>query len=310
MPNKLWVESYRPQSIDDYVFQTDEHKTRFMEFIKKKSIPHLLFSGHRGTGKTTLALILKNELGIEDGDFKVLNASDDNSIDTIRGAVKSFAQTMPMGDFKIILLDEADYLSNNAQAALRGMMEEYSDTVRFILTCNKPHKVIPEIRESRCQEFVFKEFDRNAMAVHAITILRAEKVKIRDAELIEMYVDEAYPDMRKLLQSLESNIIDGELQDPLENSAMGKVLVSIVEQLSKGKWLEVRENLVNEVEDSEWDDVYRFLYDNLDQIEGFDNTDNWKKGIVIIADHVRFHSQVADPEINFSACMIRLSGVL
>lgn len=310
MPNKLWVESYRPQSISDYVFQTPKHKELVEKWIKEESIPHLILSGHRGTGKTSLAWLLKNELDVEDGDFKVLNASDDNSVDIIRNDIKSFAQTMPLGDFKIVFFDEADYLSQNAQAALRNMMERYSDTVRFILTCNKPHKIIPEIRESRCQELVFKEFDRNEMAIHAIGILRKEGVKIRDAELIEMYVDDCYPDMRKLLQSMESNVVDGELQDPMDTGDTSKVLVSIVDQLSKGKWLEVRENIVKNVEDSEWENIYRFLYDNLDQVEGFDDTNNWKKGIVIIADHLRFHFQIADAEINFTACMIRLSGVL
>lgn len=309
MPRRLWVELYRPTTIENYLFQNDSHKERFLEFIKQKSIPHLLFSGHRGTGKTTLALILKNELGIADGDFKILNASDDNSVEVVRNNIKNFVQTLPLGDFKIVFLDESDWLSASAQAALRRMMEEYSDTARFILTCNKPHKIIPEIK-SRCQEFIFKEFDKQEMAVHAYTILKKEGVKVTNAALLQEYVSEAYPDMRKLLQNLESNVIDGVLQDPITADDKGGMFIQIIEQLNKGKWLETRDYLVKDIEDNEWDEIYKFLYDNLDQIKGFDNQKNWRTGIILIADHLRFHAQVADPEINFTACMLRLAGVI
>jgi DNA polymerase III delta prime subunit len=309
MPKKLWVEVYRPNTIEDYLFQSEDHKEKFEKFIKDKSIPHLLLKGHRGTGKTTMALILKNELGIKDTDFKVLNASDDNAVDIIRGDVKAFSSTMPVGDFKIVFLDEADYLTHNAQAALRGMMEKYSETVRFILTCNRPHKIINELK-SRCQEFTFKEFNKQEMAIHVFHILKEEGVKNINADIIKSCVVDCYPDMRKLLQTLETNVIDGVLHDPVDVGDNEKVFVGIIEQLNNGNWLDVREHIVKSIEDSEWDNIYRFLYDNLEQITGFDNIMNWKQGIVIIADHLRFHHQVADPEINFSACMLRLSDIV
>lgn len=309
MPNKLWVEQYRPKTIDDYVFQNESHKNKFKKYIEEQSIPNLLLKGYRGTGKTSLAFILKSELNVEDGDFKMLNASDDNSIQNIRNEIKSFMQTMPLGDFKIVFLDEADYLSIAAQAALRGMMESHTETVRFILTCNKPHKIIDELR-SRCQEFTFDTFSKEEMAVYAYKIMKKEGVKVRDAELIKSYVEDCYPDLRKLLQNLELNTVNGELQDPIEIDDMDKTLIDIVEQLNKGKWLEVRQSIVQNVEDHEWDEIYRFLYDNLEDIEGFNDTNNWKKGIIIIADHLRFHHQVADPEINFSSCMVKLSNII
>lgn len=314
MLNKLWVEKYRPKKIDDYVFQNKSHEERFTKFIAEQSIPHLLLKGHRGTGKTTLAFILKNELGIADGDFKVLNASDENSVEVIRNSVKAFAQTMPLGNFKIVLLDEADALTSktsgsSAQEALKRIMEEYSDTVRFILTCNKPHKIIPEIK-SRCQEFSFNEFSKADMKVHAFHILKKEGIKNIKAEIIEAYVDECYPDMRKLLQNMEGNIIDGELVESMDVDDTARLMINVVEQLTKGKWMEVRESIIQNVNGDEWDDIYKFLYDNIDQIDGFDDIMNWKMAIIIIADHVRFHQQVADPEINFSACMVKLSGIL
>ena len=148
------------------------------------------------------------------------------------------------------------------------------------------------------------------MATHVYKILKKEGVKVSSADLLMEYVDESYPDMRKVLQNIEGNVVDGELQEPNGSDEKTQLLLDIVDQLSAGKWLEVRSGIVENVEDHEWDEIYKFLYDNLDQIDGFDNTDNWKRGIIIIADHLRFHYQVADPEINFSACMIRLSGVI
>jgi replication factor C small subunit len=309
MLKKLWVRSYMPTKLEDYVFQNEHNRVQFTKFVKDKSFPHLLLKGHKGSGKTTMALILKNELGILDGDFKFLNSADDNSINVVRNVIKPFSESMPLGEFKVVLLDEAEFLSTEAQKALCGMLERYSDTVRFILTCNRPHKIIPELK-SRCTEFSFNEFDKKSMATHVYKILKSEGVTVSSVELLMGYVNESYPDMRKILQNLETNVIDGVLEPANGSDEKSQLLLDIVDQLSAGKWLEVRAGIVQNIEEHEWDEIYRFLYDNLDQIEGFDNTDNWKCGIIILADHIRFHYQVADPEINFSACMIRLSGVI
>ena len=149
---QLWVEQYRPNDVDGYVFRDEAQRTQVKQWIKEGSIPHLLFSGAAGIGKTTLAKILINQLGIDEYDLLELNASRENNVDTVRDRITNFVQTMPFGKFKVVLLDEADYLSPNAQAALRGVMESYSETARFILTCNYPHKIIPALH-SRCQGF-------------------------------------------------------------------------------------------------------------------------------------------------------------
>ena len=312
MPKKLWVEAYRPDTLAGYVFQNENHKTLVEKWISEGIIPHLLLSGVRGTGKTTLALVLKNELGVDDGDFKVLNASDDNSIDTIRSKIKAFASTMPIGDFKIVFLDEADFLTANAQAALRGITEQYSDSCRFIFTCNHPHKISDAIK-SRCVTLDFGEFDKGEMTVHAFQILKKEGISIKtddDIELLKQYVDECHPDMRNLLQTLEANCVDGQLQDYIESSDMGARLVNIIQQLDGGDWMAVREGIIETVEDHEWEDIYRFLYDNLDQIDGFQqNSAAWKKAMVIIAQHLYKHTQMSDPEINFTSMMIQLSDL-
>jgi len=148
---ELWVEKYRPKTVSEYVFRDDHQRKQVESWIKEKTIPHLLFSGNAGIGKTTLAKVLFNELEINDLDILEINASRTNSVDDIRNTIINFVQMIPFGDFKIVLLDEADYLSPNAQAALRGVMEEYHTTSRFILTCNYPNRIIPALH-SRCQD--------------------------------------------------------------------------------------------------------------------------------------------------------------
>ena len=147
---ELWVEKYRPKQVSEYVFRDLLHKQRIENWISEGGIPHLLFSGGAGTGKTTLALLLVNELKVAEYDFLQINASRDNGVDLMREKLTNFGQTMPFGEYKVVLLDEADYLTPNGQAILRGIMEQYHEILRFILTCNYPNRIIPAIH-SRCQ---------------------------------------------------------------------------------------------------------------------------------------------------------------
>ena len=214
---ELWVEKYRPKSIDGYVFRDAHQRKQVETWIKDKSIPHLLLSGSAGIGKTTLAKILVHELGIEDYDVLEINASRTNSVDDVRDKITNFVQMIPFGPFKVVLLDEADYLSPNAQAALRGVMEEYHATSRFILTCNYPNRIIPALH-SRCQGFHVERTDQTEFTARAATILVEENVEF-DLDTLDAYVKVTYPDLRKCIQLLQQNAHDGQLVPPNKGDA-------------------------------------------------------------------------------------------
>ena len=221
---QLWVEQYRPKDVDGYVFRDEAQREQVKQWIKDGSIPHLLFSGAAGIGKTTLAKILINALNVNEYDVLEINASRTNSVDDVRLKITNFVSTMPFGTFKVVLLDEADYLSPNAQAALRGVMEEYSQTARFILTCNYPHKIIPAIH-SRCQGFHIEKVDHTEFTARAATVLVNEGADF-DLDVLDTYVKSTYPDLRKCLNLLQMNTVDGKLKTPRETGG-GSVIVGM-----------------------------------------------------------------------------------
>lgn len=306
MPKHMWEIYYRPQKLSDYIFQNAQEQEQFQRYVEEGSIPHLLLSGHRGTGKTTLAYILKNELEIDDSDFIVINASDENSVDTIRNKIKGFISTFALSKFKMVFLDEADYLSHNAQAVLRNMMEEYADNARFILTCNKLYKIMPEL-QSRCRTVTFSAPDKDSIMLRMATILKKESVKVMSLDILEEYVDSLYPDCRKIIQTLQQNSATGVLQPLAESSDNMEVHLKIAQLMEKGKFLEMREYISTNMPDDAWEELYKFLYEYLHEIGKFSKDDKkWAAGMVIIADHLYRHSFVSDPEINAVAMFIKL----
>jgi DNA polymerase III delta prime subunit len=302
---ELWVEKYRPATVDGYVFRDNHQREQVQSWIKQGTIPHLLFSGNAGIGKTTLAKILFNELEIQDLDILEINASRTNSVDDVRDKIINFVQMIPFGDFKVVLLDEADYLSPNAQAALRGVMEEYHTTARFILTCNYPNRIIPALH-SRCQGFHIERVDVAEFTARVATILMEENVEF-DLDTLDTFVKATYPDLRKCINTVQMNSLEGKLHTP-EKGDTGEqdYKIEMVELFKKGKISEARKLVCGQARPEEMEEIYRWLYDN---ITIFGEETLQEKAILIIKQGLVDHTLVSDPEINLAACLIRLSHI-
>jgi DNA polymerase III delta prime subunit len=300
---ELWTEKYRPQDIDGYVFRDQAQKDQVAGWIKSRSIPHLLFSGAPGVGKTTLAKILINQLGIDDYDVLEINASRENSVDTIRDKITGFVQTMPFGVFKVVLLDEADYISPNGQAALRGVMETYHASARFILTCNYPNRIIPALH-SRCQGFHIERVDVTEFTARMATVLVTEGIEF-DLDTLDSYVKATYPDLRKCLNMCQMNSAEGRLTAPNgdEGGAQDWKL-DAVNLFKSGKITEARKLMCSSVRPEEMEDVFRWMYDNLELWSK--EPERQDQAIVIIRNGLINVPMVADQEINLSATLIEL----
>jgi DNA polymerase III delta prime subunit len=300
---ELWVEKYRPKTVDGYVFRDDHQRKQIATWIKDKSIPHLLLSGTAGIGKTTLAKILINEIGIEDYDVLEINASRTNSVDDVRDKITNFVQMIPFGPFKVVLLDEADYLSPNAQAALRGVMEEYSQTSRFILTCNYPNRIIPAIH-SRCQGFHVERTDQTEFTARVATILVEENIEF-DLDTLDLYVKVAYPDLRKCIQLVQQSSTEGTLESPNKGDAgEAEWKFDMVALFKAGKINEARKLLCGKLRAEEMVEVYTWLYTN---IEVFGDEEKQNKAILIIKDGLKDNTLVIDAEINLAATLVKLA---
>lgn len=301
----LWVEKYRPQVVDEYIFHDAQQKAAVMRMIADKSIPHLLLSGVQGSGKTTLAQILIRAMDLDTTDVLTINASDERGIDTFRNTIKNFALSMAMGRFKIIHLEEADQLTPAAQMALKSFMEQVSDHVRFILTCNTVSKIIPPI-SSRCQEYHFRAANRDDIAEYLVMILATEGIKF-SLDLVDRYITYAYPDVRKIVNTMQGNVTGGVLQEPVLTGTTGDWRFKLIDALEANKWIDARTLVCASVTSDEWEGVYRYLYENISRSPKFSQRDKWEEAIIVIAEHLYKHTIVADPEINAAAMFIRLS---
>jgi replication factor C small subunit len=303
---ELWTEKYRPNTLKDYVVRDQRQREQIQGWIESGAIPHLLFSGAPGVGKTTLAKILFHELKVDPYDILEINASRENSVDTVRDKIINFVQLMPFGAFKYVLLDEADYITPNGQAALRGVMETYHTSARFILTCNYPNRVIPALH-SRCQGFHIETIDKNEFTARVAQILIEEKVD-PELDILDTYVKATYPDLRKCINMVQMNSKDGKLYAP-DKSDKGQqdYRLEMVDLFKKGKILEARKLVCSQARPEEVEDIFRWLYDNLELISKDD--DQQDKAILAIKQGLVDNSFVADPEINLAAVMIKLARI-
>jgi len=302
MSNTLWVEKYRPATMDTYI-GNEYLKNKVSIYLESGDLPHLLLFGRAGTGKTTLAKLLVKNI---ECDYLYINASDENSVDTVRNKVRQFASTIGFKDLKIIILDECDYITPNAQAALRNLMETFSKHCRFILTCNYVERIIDPI-QSRCQSFQIIPPSKSEVAKHLHDILIKENV-LDTIEDIKILVDSGYPDIRRVINSAQRNVVRGKLKldtgSIIQNDYKLKLLKILETQDKKNAFKEIRQLLAdNKITD--YADLFRLLYD---EVDGY-GKGHLAECILIIARYELSDSQVVDKEINVMAMIIELLGV-
>jgi len=303
--NELWIEKYRPKTIDGYVFVDDNQRQQVEAWIKDQSIPNLLFSGSPGTGKTTLGKMLINELGVDEFDVLYANGSKEGRKIEWVDKLISFCQTMPYGNFKVVFIDEADYLNpNSVQPAMRNLMEDYSHSVRFILTCNYPNKIIPPLH-SRLQQLHILKTDHTEFTARAATVLVTENVEF-DIDTLDSYVRATYPDLRKCLQLLQQNSQAGVLNAPnTTDKSVGDWKLDCVQLFKAGKIREARTLICQQSTPEETEDIFRWMYDNLDLWST--DVEKQDSAIIIIKNGMANMPLVADQEINLSSTLVELS---
>jgi replication factor C small subunit len=300
----LWTEKYRPTKLDDYV--GNEHlKTKVAGYLENDDIPHLLLFGRAGTGKTTLAKLIVKSI---DCDYMIINASDENNVEMVRTKVKNFASSMGFKKFKVIILDEFDYMSKEAQAILRNLMETFSAHCRFILTCNYVEKVIEPI-QSRCQSFQIVPPTKKDVAIQMSKILKAESIEFDVKDLVPI-IDASYPDIRKVINTCQLNSNKGKLnvdvQNLLENDYKMKVLdILKSNDDSRNKYMKVRQAIIDS-KANDFSELYTLLYDKVDEY-----APNNTSGVILFLGEAVANSSLAnDKEIIAAATMIKILNTL
>ena len=300
----LWCERYRPTKLSEYVGNAMVKET-IQQYLDTNDIPHLLFYGKPGTGKTTLAKLIINTIKC---DSMIINASDENNVDTVRNKVKNFASSVGFAGFKVIILDEFDYMTPNAQAILRNLMETFSKHCRFILTCNYIEKIIDPI-QSRCQSFAITPPTKKDVAIQISTILNAEAIKF-DVKNLADIINSYYPDIRKIINTCQLQSAKGELRIDhkimVESNFQNKILEILKSDLDKrNTFISIRQAVAdNRIND--YTEMYTMLYDKVDEYA----TGNIANVILTIADGMAKDALVVDKEITFMATVIQILSII
>jgi DNA polymerase III delta prime subunit len=302
--HSLWVEKYRPSKLDDYV--GNEHlKSKVSGYIENEDVPHLLFFGKAGTGKTTLAKLIVSSI---ECDFMMINASDENNVETVRNKVKNFASSMGFKKYKIIILDEFDYMTPQAQAILRNLMETFSRHCRFILTCNYIEKIIEPI-QSRCQTFQITPPTKKDVAIQMSKILKSESVEFDPKDLVPI-IDSSYPDIRKIINTCQLNSLKGKLQVDVQNLLENDYKLKVLEVLKsnddkRNKYMKIRQTVLDS-KATDFSDLYTLLYEKVDDYAG-ENTANV---ILVLGDGVAKSAIAIDKEIIAAATLIQILNII
>ena len=305
---RIWTEIHRPSTLETYVFQNDAQRQQLTKFVTDQEIPHLLLTGTAGSGKTTIAKILINELGLDESDVMYRNASRHTGVDFIREEVLPFAEAYLLGKIKIIWLEEADRLSPAAQDMLRDVMEQNAATCRFIMSCNYEHKITVPLK-SRLTHLRFKASSIEDVQVRMAEILITEGVDF-ELETLERYVAQAYPDLRKIITNLQLNTIGGKLGQPQVDVDGEDYLFKLVDLVVGGNLREIRKLVSEVVAQEQLPEVFDFLYKNLKRHPKFASDVNaYEQAIVILAEGDYKHGMSALPHLNFEATMIKLFNV-
>jgi DNA polymerase III delta prime subunit len=302
--HSLWVEKYRPQTLAEYV-GNETVKETIQQYLDSNDIPHLLLHGKAGTGKTTLAKLIVNTIKC---DSMIINASDENNVDTVRTKVKNFASSMGFAGFKVIILDEFDYMTPNAQAILRNLMETFSKHCRFILTCNYHEKIIDPIK-SRCQTFAITPPTKKDVAIQVTRILDAEKIKY-DVKNVADIISSYYPDIRRILNTCQLQSAKGELKVDHQIMVESDFKTKLVDLLKanddkRNMFMNIRQAVAdNKLND--YSEMYSMLYDKVDEYAA-GNTANV---ILTIAEGLSKDALVVDKEIVFMSTIIQILNII
>jgi len=298
----LWVEKFRPNILEDYV-GNEQIKTTIQKYLDQNDIQNFLFYGPPGCGKTTLAKLIINNL---DCDYIYINASDENGVDTIREKVKSFASVASFKPFKVVILDEADFITIQGQAALRNVIETYSRSTRFILTCNYIERIIDPL-QSRCQVLKIVPPSKNEVAFHIMNILKKEEVEC-SADDLKLVINQHYPDIRKMLNTLQMSVNGTEITVDksilVSNNYKNKVLMELCKPTTKS-FNNIRQ-IIADSNVSDYEDLFRYLYDNVEKYAPLSVGE-----VVIYIEEYQYHSNFRiDKEINCAALISRILSLI